>query len=185
MKSIRRNLVDHSASKKAVTTIILRSNLMPNDPTNTLEMTSGFQAGFWFKAIAWTAQIIVALILAQTLFFKFTYAPETQVIFGDRGGRPVATAVGVFELICVVLLLLPSTASVGALLSLAVISGAIFTHLTSLGIQIREPGTGETDGGLLFTLALIVAAGSIVVMAFRWRELPWLRPSRARSVLAE
>ena len=158
---------------------------MPNDPTNTLKMSvtacgSGCQTGFWIKAIPWTAQIIVAIILAQTLFFKFTYAPETQVIFGDRGGRPAAIAVGVFELVCVVLLLIPRTASVGAVLSLAVISGAIFTHLTSLGIQIRDPGTNETDGGLLFALALIVATGSIVVLTFRWRELPLLRSWLAR-----
>jgi hypothetical protein len=179
MKSIRRNLTGHSASKKVVTTLILRSHPMPNDPTNTFSMTaacgSACHTGFWSKAIPWTAQVIVALILAQTLFFKFTYAPETQVIFADRGGRPAATAVGVFELVCVVLLLIPSTASVGAVLSLAVISGAIFTHLTSLGIQIRDPGTGETDGGLLFALALIVAASSMVVLAFRWRELPILK----------
>jgi hypothetical protein len=73
------------------------------------------------------------------------------------------------------LLLIRSLASVGAVLSLAVISGAIFTHLTSLGIQIRDPGTGETDGGLLFGLALTVAAGSIVVLVFRWRELPLVK----------
>src|SRR5262245_14086409 len=88
------------------------------------------------RAISWGAQVVVAVILAQTLFFKFTYAPETQVIFGDRGGRPAATAVGVLELVCVILLLVPRTAAWGAALALFVISGAIFTHLTSLGIQI-------------------------------------------------
>jgi uncharacterized membrane protein YphA (DoxX/SURF4 family) len=129
----------------------------------------------WIKAIPWIAQVIVAIILAQTLYFKFTYAPETQVIFAERGGRIAATAVGVMELVCVVLLLIPSTASIGAALSLAVISGAIFTHLTSLGIQIRDPITGESDGGFLFALALSVAVGSLAVLAFRWRELPIVR----------
>ncbi len=133
------------------------------------------EARTWIKAVPWIAQVVVALILAQTLYFKFTYAPETQVIFGERGGRPAATAVGVFELVCVGLLLIPQTAAVGALLSLAVISGAIFTHLTSLGLEIRNPATGESDGGLLFGLALIVAVGSLVVLAFRWRQLPLLR----------
>jgi uncharacterized membrane protein YphA (DoxX/SURF4 family) len=150
---------------------------MSNEPVNAIEMTNAAcgaicRTGFWTKAIPWTAQIIVAVILAQTLFFKFTYAPETQVIFGERGGRAAATAVGILELICVVLLLIPATAAVGAALSLVVISGAIFTHLTSLGIQIRNPTSGETDGGLLFGLALTVALGSILVLAFRWRELP-------------
>lgn len=124
------------------------------------------------RVVSWAAQVVVALILLQTLYFKFTYAPETQVIFGPRGGRPAATAVGLFELLCVVLLLLPRTAALGALLSLFVISGAIFTHLTSLGVQIIDPATNESDGGVLFILALVVALGSVVVLLYRWRELP-------------
>lgn len=112
------------------------------------------------------------MILAQTLFFKFTYATETQVIFAHRGGRLAATAVALVELICVVLLLVPRTAALGALVSLLVISGAIGTHLTSLGIQVVDPSTGEGDGGVLFGLALVVAVGSIVVLIFRWRALP-------------
>lgn len=124
--------------------------------------------------VSWAAQLIVAGILLQTLFFKFTYAPETQVIFGSRGGRPAATAAGLIELVCVILLLIPRTAATGALLSLLVISGAIFTHLTSLGIQIMDPTTGESDGGLLFALALLVALGSGVVLSIRWRTLPYI-----------
>ncbi len=153
---------------------------MPADTSNTIELTnvvctSTCHTSQWLKAIPWFAQIVVAIILAQTLYFKFTYAPETQAIFAERGGRLAATSIGTFELACVVLLLIPSLAGVGAAMSLAVISGAIFTHLTSLGIQIRDPGTGETDGGLLFALALTVAIGSIVVLAFRWRELPLVK----------
>ena len=131
--------------------------------------------GICSKVTPWAAQIIVAGILAQTLFFKFTYAAETQLIFADRGGRLAATAVGLVELICVILLLIPRTAAFGAILSLAVISGAIFTHLTSLGLQITDPATGESDGGLLFGLALTVFVGSLVVLWFRWRQLPLAR----------
>lgn len=145
-------------------------------PQQTLERTdvANMQgrrgASTW--VLAWAAQGVVAVVLAQTLFFKFTYAPETRVIFADRGGRPAATAVGIFELLCVVLLLVPRTAAVGALLALLVISGALVTHLTSLGIQVVDPATGQGDGGLLFGLALVVAVGSVVVLALRWRELP-------------
>jgi hypothetical protein len=57
---------------------------------------------------------------------------------------------------------------------LAVIGGAIMTHLTSLGIEVKNPDTGEGDGGLLFGLALAVAVGSLVVLAFRWRQLPFV-----------
>ena len=128
----------------------------------------------WSRLIPWAAQIVVAVILAQTLFFKFTYAPETQVIFANKGGRLAATAVGIAELLCVILLLMPRTAAIGGLLSLLVISGAIFTHLTSLGIQIVDPATGQGDGGLLFGLALLVAFGSAIVLVFRWHQLPFL-----------
>jgi uncharacterized membrane protein YphA (DoxX/SURF4 family) len=129
----------------------------------------------WLSALVpWAAQVGVAVILAQTLYFKFTYAPETQVIFGPRGGRPAATAVGIVELICVILLLIPRTAALGAALALLAISGAVVTHLTSLGIQVIDPQTGEGDGGVLFGLALAVAFGSLVVLAYRWRQLPFV-----------
>lgn len=129
-------------------------------------------ANRWHVAVPWTAQVVVALILLQTLFFKFTYAPETAYIFEGRGGRPAATLVGVFELIAAVLLLCGGRwAACGAVLALGLIGGAIMTHLTSLGIEVKDPATGESDGGLLFGLALVVAAGSLVVLAFRWRQL--------------
>lgn len=126
----------------------------------------------WRLRISWIAQLGVAAILAQTLFFKFTYAPETQIIFGPRGGRPVATLVGIVELVCVVLLLQSRTAIYGAALALGTISGAIMTHLTSLGLVIVDPQTGRRDGGLLFSLAVAVFVGSIVVLACRRRQWP-------------
>lgn len=126
------------------------------------------------RVVPWVAQVVVAVILAQTLVFKFTYAPETRYIFESRGGRPAATLVGLAELVCVGLLLIPRTAAAGAALALAVIGGAIATHLTSLGVEVKNPDTGEGDGGLLFGLALAVAVGSLVVLAFRWRQLPFV-----------
>ena len=122
--------------------------------------------------VPWVAQILVAVILMQTLYFKFTYAPETRYIFEPLGGRPVATLVGIAELVCVVLLLIPRCAAVGAALALGVISGVILTHITKLGIEVKNPDTGEGDGGLLFTLAITVAVGSLVVLWYRWKQLP-------------
>ena len=127
------------------------------------------------KIVSWAAQLGVAAILAQTLFFKFTYSPETAIIFGPRGGRPAATLVGVAELTAVVLLLIPRTAATGAALTLLVIGGAIFTHLTSLGIEVNG------DGGLLFGLALAVAVGSLIVLALRWRQLPFVSCETERN----
>jgi hypothetical protein len=132
----------------------------------------------WHRAarlVPWLGQGLVALILAQTLYFKFTYAPETQVIFAGLGGRPAATAVGLVELLCIVLLLIPRTAAVGALLALLTISGALLTHLTTLGLAVPvAPGSPETDGGTLFGLALTVALGSIFVLVYRRTQLPYV-----------
>jgi len=121
---------------------------------------------------SWVAQVAVAVILLQTLFFKFTYAPETAYIFEGRGGRPAATLVGALELVAAVLLLIPRRAAIGAGLALGLIGGALFTHLTALGIEVKNPETGEGDGGLLFGLAVAVALGSLVVLAVRRRDLP-------------
>jgi uncharacterized membrane protein YphA (DoxX/SURF4 family) len=125
-------------------------------------------------AVPWAAQLAVAGVLLQTLYFKFTYAPETAYIFEGRGGRPAATAVGTFELVAAVLLLCSGRwAALGAVLTLGLIAGAIFTHLTALGVVVKDPATGEGDGGLLFGLAVGVAVGSVVVLGYRWRQLPY------------
>ncbi len=109
--------------------------------------------------VRWVLQIIVALILAQTLFFKFTAAPESVYIFSTLGIEPwgrLATAVA--ELVAVGLLLPPALTRYGALFSIAIISGALFSHLTKLGIVIKD------DGGLLFALAVGVFIGSIGIV---------------------
>ena len=115
---------------------------------------------------SWMLQLIAAAILFQTLFFKFTGAEESRFIFARLGleswGR---IGSGVVELIAVVLLLIPRITTLGALLSLGVISGAIVSHLTRLGLVVRN------DGGLLFALAVTVFVCSALVLAIRRREL--------------
>lgn len=106
-----------------------------------------------FQIASWSLRIVAALILLQTLFFKFTGAKESVYIFSTLGLEPWGRiGSGVAELIAAVLLLLPSTAFVGALFSLGVISGAILAHLTKLGITMPAVG----DNGELFALAVIV-----------------------------
>lgn len=123
--------------------------------------------------IGWIVRLIVAAILFQTLFFKFTAAPESVRIFTKLGIEPWGRiASGVAELVAVILLLIPSTAVYGALLSLAVISGAIISHLTKLGVAVTN-SDGTSDGGLLFGLALVVFAGSAIVLLIHRRELPF------------
>ena len=123
------------------------------------------------KVLSWVLQAVVAVILLQTLFFKFTGAPESVYIFSKLGAEPWGRiASGVFELIAAALLLFPRTVVFGALMSLGVISGAIFSHLTVLGVALTEVG----DHGELFALALVVFVGSAVVLFIRRRELPFV-----------
>ncbi len=117
--------------------------------------------------LSWLLQIAVAVILLQTLYFKFSGAEESVYIFSTLGLEPWGRyGSGVVELVAAVLLLVPGFAAYGAVLSLGVISGAILSHLTQLGIEVKG------DGGLLFLLAILVFVGSAIVLAIRWRELP-------------
>ena len=125
--------------------------------------------------ISWGLQIVVAAILFQTLFFKFTGAEESVYIFSTLGVEPWGRiASGVAELIAVALILYPGTAIVGALLSLGVISGALASHAI-LGISVRN------DGGLLFLLAVIVFVSSAAVIYLRRAEIPFVGVAPARS----
>ena len=118
-------------------------------------------------AVSWALQLIVAGILLQTLFFKFTGAAESVYIFSTLGAEPWGRiGSGVVELIAAMLLLYPATVTVGAILSLGVISGAIVSHLTVLGIEVQG------DGGLLFFLALAVFVSSVAILVLRRAEIP-------------
>ena len=115
--------------------------------------------------MSWLLQIVVAVILLQTLFFKFTGAEESVYIFTAVGAEPWGRyGSGVMELIAAVLLLIPGAVAIGALLAAGV--GAVFSHLTLLGIEVQG------DGGLLFALACVVLIASAVVLALHRRELP-------------
>ena len=116
---------------------------------------------------SWVLQVIVASILFQTLFFKFTGAEESKYIFSKLGMEPVGRiGSGFAELIAVILLLHPRTVTIGAVLSLAVISGAIVSHLTRLGIVVKD------DGGLLFALAVTCFLGSAAILIIRRGQFP-------------
>lgn len=118
-------------------------------------------------AASWALQLIVAGILLQTLFFKFTGAAESVYIFSTLGAEPWGRiGSGVVELIAALLLLYPATITVGAVLALGVITGAIVSHLTVLGIEVQG------DGGLLFFLALAVFVSSAAILLLRRGEIP-------------
>jgi len=117
--------------------------------------------------VTWLAQLTVAVILLQTLFFKFTGAEESVYIFTTVGAEPWGRiGSGVIELIASILLLIPAGAPIGAALAMASMAGAILTHLTLLGIEVKG------DGGLLFALALTALVGSAIVLLVRRAQLP-------------
>jgi uncharacterized membrane protein YphA (DoxX/SURF4 family) len=120
--------------------------------------------------LSWIGQIIAAVILLQTLYFKFTGAPESVYIFTTLGLEPWGRiASGVVELVAAVLLLIPATAGIGAVIALGVISGAIVSHLTRLGIVVQG------DRGLLFALAVTVFICSLLVAWLRRESIPVVR----------
>ncbi len=121
------------------------------------------------NTVSWALQIVVAIILLQTLFFKFTGAMESVYIFSKLGAEPFGRyGSGVVELIASILLLLPRTVTIGAILALGTISGAIFAHLTVLGIRMPE----VNDNGELFALAMVVFLASAAILLIRRRAIP-------------
>ncbi len=118
------------------------------------------------KILIIALRVLTAFILLQTLFFKFSGAEESIYIFTKVGMEPWGRiGSGVVELIAGMLLLLPRFYHLGALISLGVISGAIFFHLTSLGIEVQG------DGGLLFYYALFVFIASLTLVVLRKDQL--------------
>lgn len=106
-----------------------------------------------------SARLIAAIILLQTLYFKFTASPESVYIFTVVGMEPWGRiAVGVLELVAGLLLVISATAWLGGLLSLGLMGGALMMHMTKLGISVQG------DGGYLFFLALAVALCSLYVV---------------------
>ena len=121
------------------------------------------------SVLSWILRIAASVILLQTLFFKFTAAPESVYIFSKLGMEPWGRiGSGIMELIASILILIPRTTAVGAMLGLSVMSGALFFHLTKLGIVVPN-SDGTTDGGLLFVYALVVFI-SCLVLAIIYRK---------------
>lgn len=109
--------------------------------------------------VLWLLRIIPAVILLQTLFFKFTGAEEARYIFETVGAEPWGRYVtAVAELVAGLLLLVPRTTWIGAVIAAGVTVGAIGSHLTVLGIEVMG------DGGLLFGMGIVVFACSVILL---------------------
>lgn len=119
------------------------------------------------KIISWILQLVVVVILGQTLFYKFVDAPETVELFAQLGmGAFGYKLIGVLELIACVLLLMPASVATGALLGWGLMTGAIFAHVTQVGF--------EGDFGVLGSMAITAWLCCIVIMYLNRASLPLL-----------
>ncbi|NIJ52941.1 DoxX family protein [Dyadobacter arcticus] len=130
------------------------------------------------KIVFWLLRIVSAVILLQTLFFKFTAAEESVYIFSKLGIEPWGRiGSGFAELIAAMLILIPATTGIGALIALGVISGALVSHLTVLGIEVLG------DGGQLFIYALIVFVSCAMLVFFEKDKLLFLFKGLRSNIL--
>ena len=122
------------------------------------------------KYIPLVLRLVVAIILIQTLRFKFSAHPDSVYIFETVGLEPIGRiGIGVLELIAGILLLIPKTVWAGASLTLGLIGGAIMMHLTQLGIEVRN------DGGLLFGTAIVTFILSAIILYLYKKDIPFLK----------
>ena len=115
----------------------------------------------------WIVKLIAVVILVQTLYFKFSGADESVYIFSTLGIEPFGRiGSGVVELIASILLLIPRTTLVGALLGAGTMAGALLSHLVFLGIEVKN------DGGTLFILAIITFLCCSLVIYSQKNKIP-------------
>ncbi|MES2776646.1 MAG: DoxX family protein [Bacteroidota bacterium] len=113
---------------------------------------------------AWVLRLIAAVIMLQTLYFKFTGQEESIYIFTTLGIEPWGRiGSGIAELIASLLILIPRTTVYGAVMGMGIMAGAIFSHLTKLGLVVMN------DGGQLFIYALLVFC-SCAALVFIFKE---------------
>jgi uncharacterized membrane protein YphA (DoxX/SURF4 family) len=112
-------------------------------------------------------RIAVAVILIQTLRFKFTAHLDSVYIFETVGLEPFGRiGIGVLELIAGILLLVPKTVWAGAILTVGLMGGAIMMHLTQLGIEVKG------DGGVLFYTAILTFALTAIILYNQRKKIP-------------
>ena len=121
------------------------------------------------KNIQFVSRLIVAVILLQTLRYKFLAHPDSVYIFSTLGLEPYGRiGIGVMELIASILILIKRTSCAGALLTVGLMAGAIFSHLTQLGIEVKN------DGGILFYMAVGTWILSLIVLWSERKKIPFI-----------
>lgn len=118
----------------------------------------------------WILRLVAAGIMLQTLYFKFSAAPESVYIFSTLGLEPWGRiGTGILELVASVLILIPACTAFGALLGAGLMAGAIVSHVTTLGLVVQN------DHGLLFFYACVVLTCCAVLLYSHRRQLPFMK----------
>lgn len=123
-------------------------------------------------------KITAAFIMVQTLIFKFTGAQESIDLFTKVAGENEAfirIGTGIMELIASILLFIPKKTWLGALLTVGLMSGAIMSHLTKIGIEHNN------DGGTLFTMAIITFICGGILLFLNKKQLPFINQKALQS----
>ncbi len=112
--------------------------------------------------VTWLLRLLAALIMLQTLYFKFTAHPASVELFTILGMEPWGRiGIGVLELIASILILIPRTTLYGAGLGLGLMAGAIFFHLTKLGIVFQG------DAGLFIYAVVTFICCALLLIIYR------------------
>jgi uncharacterized membrane protein YphA (DoxX/SURF4 family) len=123
------------------------------------------------NVVSWICQLVAAGIMLETLFFKFTAAPESVYIFQKMGTEPWwRWGQGIWELLASICLLIPRLRWAGGILTTGAMMAAILSHMTWLGYSIMG------DHGLLFGMALITFTCGVTVMMLHRHSIPWITP---------
>lgn len=111
------------------------------------------------QIFSWILRLIAVFLMVQSLFFKFSAAPESVYIFSTLNMEPWGRiATGVVELVASALILVPRTTWMGGLVGAGTMAGAIFFHLTKLGIEVNG------DRGQLFLYAVITFVSCVLIV---------------------
>jgi len=116
-------------------------------------------------------KVVAAFIMLQTLFFKFSGAQESIHLFTAiaRDNEAIMRiGTGTLELIAAILFFVPKKTWLGALLTIGLMSGAILSHLTILGIVFNN------YGGALFMSAIVTLLAGIILLIQNKKEIPFI-----------
>jgi len=110
--------------------------------------------------------ILVSLVFLVSATFKFIDGPQVKEGFAHLGlPERMMLPLGILELACVLVYLIPATSILGAILLTGYLGGAILTHW-----RVGEPPVGQIILGILVWLGLWLREGRLKPLIPIWRS---------------